>query len=89
MPKFQVVKENLKGRYFIMEKYELLNENPRILYVEKDYEGIHVYQEETSTEIKLIFNKNASDKLKEIFKKSCVNNILNPKQYETIKVGAN
>ena len=72
-----------------MEKYEVLNENPRIIYIEREYEGIYVYQEKAENEIKLIFNKNASGKVKEIFKRCCVNNILNPKQYESIKVGAN
>lgn len=72
-----------------MENYEVLNENPRIIYIEREYEGIHGYQENTENEIKLIFNKNASERVKEIFKKSCVENILNPKQYEFIKVGIN
>ena len=72
-----------------MEKCELLNENPRILYVEEDYEGIMGYIERTERETKVIFRKNASEIIKNKFKKICVQNILNPKQYETIKVGAN
>ncbi len=70
-----------------MENYEVLNENPRIIYIEREYQGIHRYQENTENEIKLIFNKNASERIKEIFKKSCIQNILNPKQYEVIKIG--
>ena len=63
---------------------EILNENPRITYTEKEYEGLHGYQEITPTEIRLIFNKNANEKIKEIFKRSCVENILHPKQYKII-----
>lgn len=72
-----------------MEKCELLNENPRILYVEKDYKGIIGYIERTESEIKIIFRKNASEIIKNKFKKLCIQKILSPKQYETIKVGAN
>lgn len=76
-------------------KVEILNENPRVLYAEADYVGaiglqnIYGYICKINGEKVNVFNAKATQKVKEIYKKSCIDSALNPKQYETIKVGAN
>ena len=75
---------------------EILNENPKVLYAEADYIGatelqnVYGFVYEIDNEKVNIFNVNASLKLKEIFKKSCIEHALNPRQYDVKrKAGVN
>lgn len=79
-----------------IRNFEILNEKPKVLYAEADYVGgtelqnIYGFVYEINNEKVNVFNVNASSKLKEIFKKSCIEHALNIKQYDVIKkVGAN
>lgn len=74
---------------------EVLNENPKVLYAEADYIGakelekVYGFIYTINGEKINVFNANAGQRIKDIFKKCCVRDALNPKQYKVIKVGVN
>lgn len=70
---------------------EILNENPRLIYVEADYKEIKDdfskyvgYVERTENEEKCILCADVPEKIKQIFKKSMLEDFLHPKQYKII-----
>ena len=79
--------ENVKN----LRNYEILNENPRVVYIEGDYEetglrATYGYKQVFEDTVYLIFNANMSEKVKEIFKSSCLRRILTPEYEERIFV---
>jgi hypothetical protein len=74
-----------------LRNYEVLNENPRITYIEADYinctewEKNYGYMKEIGEEKMFIFSADRPDRLKKIYKESCVKNVLEPKETIVIK----
>lgn len=70
-----------------IRKYETLNINPKVVYAEADYIGATEWQKKygyikkEGNETIVILSADIEERLKEIFKKSMLDNILNPKQY--------
>ena len=74
-----------------LRNYEILNENPKVVYVEGDYEetglkATYGYKRVIGDTIYLIFNANMSEKVKIIYKNSCLNRTLTPNYEERIIV---
>ena len=70
-----------------LRNYEVLNEKPLIKYAERDYGGMlngEVYRDENMT--LFVQYSGVNDKIKEIFKKKCVENELNPKRWVKVEV---
>ena len=67
-----------------LENCEVLNQNPRILYAEFEEDEERTlfvgYIRKTINETLFLCNKKASGKIKSIFKKSCLERELNPKE---------
>lgn len=76
-----------------LRNYEILNENPKITYIEADYVGANEwgknygYIRELEGEKMCIFSADRPERLKKIFKESMLKDLLSPKEYEIIKIG--
>ena len=73
--------------------YEVLNENPRIVYVEADYIGAPNeyakcigYIQEFEDEKLLIFSADRTERTKQLFKKCTLKQLLNPQEKIVIKI---
>lgn len=71
--------------------YEVLLENPKITYIEADYidctewEKNYGFVQKIGNEMLHIFSADRNERLKKIYKKSCVKNVLEPKVYDVIR----
>lgn len=71
--------------------YEVLLENPKTTYIEADYidctewEKNYGFVQKMGNETLHIFSADRSERLKKIYKESCVKNILEPKVYDVIR----
>lgn len=71
--------------------YEVLLENPKITYIEADYvdctewEKNYRFVQKIGNEMLHIFSADRNERLKKIYKESCVKNILEPKVYDVVR----
>lgn len=68
-----------------LRNYEVINENPRIIYVEGDYINApsdwaknYGYVKESEEETICIFSADREERLKKLFKESMIKDLLNP-----------